>query len=71
MTYYRLYGKYGNMKRFQAVDWKNGGFVGNLIHATIFNEDEAKQAIDEATKLNNDFIWELRILKDKEWGTHA
>lgn len=67
--WYRLYGKTNDMQRMKAVDWQNGSFTGNLIHATIFNEEHAQMALKEATELN-DMSFELREVKDlrgKEW----
>ena len=40
---FRLYAKMEGQKRFQAVDWKNGVQVGNLIHATIFTAEEVQK----------------------------
>lgn len=34
-TYYRVYAKSNEMKRFRAVDLSTGNVVANLIHATL------------------------------------
>ncbi len=48
MTMYRLYMKSKDMKRFQALDWRAGRPVGNLIYASLFTMAEAEQALAEA-----------------------
>jgi len=67
--WYRLYGKTPEMNRMKPVDWAKGCFTTNLIHATIFSEEHANQAIEEVT-VHNSMKFELREVKDlrgKEW----
>jgi len=68
--WYRLYGKDSNMQRKKAVDWQSGRFTANLIHATIFNQEHADKALEEANGMNDNMEFELREVKElqnKEW----
>lgn len=69
--WYRLYGKMSENERMKPVDWSSGVFVNNLIHATIFNENQANIALNEVKVLNPDvFKFELREVKElrgKDW----
>ena len=63
MTNYILYAKFPSQDgkgHFEPLDWKNGWPVVNLIHATLFNESEAKQALSEAQAMNQHVKFELR-----------
>lgn len=59
MTMYRLYMKSKDMKRFQAIDWRAGRPVGNLIYATIFTATEAEKALEEAKRCNPEIEFKL------------
>ncbi len=59
MTMFRLYMKAKDMKRFQALDWRAGRPVGNLIYATLFTMTEAEQALAEAKRCNPEIEFKL------------
>ena len=40
MKYFMLYGKAPGAKRFSPMDYNRGACVTNLIHATMFREEE-------------------------------
>ena len=58
---YRHYGKGPSMKQYKAMNWKEGAPVGNLIYATIFFEQEARQCFDEAVRMNPD--WQFKLVQ--------
>ena len=39
---YRLYAKWPGQKRFSPIDYSTGKQVVNLIHASMFTEEEKK-----------------------------
>lgn len=63
---YILYVKWPGQKKFSPVDWREGKQVVNLIHATMFSENEMKEVDAELTKLKKDnkgMDWEFRPTK--------
>ena len=51
----RIYGKTKDMKRFKALDWKNGTFQSNLIYASYFEDlqlEELKKEIENNKQQN-------------------
>ena len=62
MKCYRLYGKYGSEKRFKPMDYNKGIQVVNLIHATLFTEEE-KKSLDGIDKINPEWTFEFRAVE--------
>lgn len=63
---YRLYAKFPDMTEFKAVDWKKGDVTDRLIYATIFDEANGQKALKEATTLNPESQFELRVITGPE-----
>lgn len=57
---YRIYAKFPGYSRFLPLNWARGLPVVNLIHATLFTEIEAFQAIQEAISINPEIQFEMR-----------
>ena len=59
----RIYAKTPGSKRFQAMDYRAGLVVGNLIYATLFNDEqrgEVEKAVDFMRVENPDIAFEIR-----------
>lgn len=66
-NYYRIYAKRHGEKRFYAMDVGRGVQVGNLIYATILNEEEKDKVMEEYK--NCDIAsFEARPIKDKNYS---
>lgn len=63
MKTYRLYAKFDTESKFLPMNWKNGTPVKNLIHASIFNEEDSVLVLKEAEVMNPDVKFELRMIK--------
>jgi len=61
-TYYRLYVKFPEDKRFAPVDWNRGTQVVNLIYASLFSSEEKERLTtgDLAHPDNAHITWEFR-----------
>lgn len=67
MTIYRIYGKEKGTKIMRAFDFNKGVFVGNLIYASFFYEDEYEKLVKEVDYMNEnnpDYIFEIRKVKN-------
>lgn len=63
MEHYRVYGKHKSMKQFKAFDMKENKFVGNLIYASTFTEDQKddlQKEIDYMNDKNEQYTFEIR-----------
>ena len=65
---YFLYAKYPGQERFLPMDWRKGRQVINLIHATMFTEEQTRtlQSVDLAHPDNAHITFEFR--KVRGWG---
>ena len=61
MLRYRLYGKHGNEKRFKPMDYNSGVQVVNLIHATLFTQEE-KDSLKGIHAINPEWTFEFRAV---------
>ncbi len=64
---YLVYGKKKTEKRFAPFNMKDNTFVFNLIHASIFIEDQKDELVTEIAamnRLNPDYIFEIRKQKN-------
>lgn len=64
----RVYGKAKGMKGFQAMDWNEGQFVGNLMYATLINPGEIEKAKETLSRTasypeNAGTVFQLRTPK--------
>jgi len=61
-----IYGKDQNSKRFRPFDYAEGIFVGNLIYASIFREDELERLTKDVAFMNDNnpgYVFEIRKAK--------
>lgn len=56
---YLIYGKHKNDKQFRAIDLARGNYVGNLIFATMFEQDPT-DIVKELNNDNEDWTFEVR-----------
>lgn len=54
MVCHRIYGKLKADKRFKAFNYNAGNFVGNLIHAAFYDEEELPMVEEAVKHLNED-----------------
>ena len=60
---YIVYGKRKDEKRFKPFDMSGNKFVVNLIHATVFFEEqlgELKKEVDYMNEHNPQYVFEIR-----------
>lgn len=60
---HRLYVRWPNQKRFAPVNWRKGLQVGNLIYATLFDDEEmyrVNKELSQTTDHNVGMEWEFR-----------
>lgn len=58
-----VYGKKKTEKRYKPFDMKDNKFVINLIHASMFSEDQKEELEEEVRQmniLNKDYQFEIR-----------
>ena len=58
-----IYGKKKGDKKFKPMDYKAGKFVGNVIHATMWDMDRKKEVqkmVDYMNKENPDYEFTMR-----------
>lgn len=65
---YFLYAKTPGQSRFRPVDWRKGAQVFNIIHASMFTEEQMRtlQSVDLAHPDNAHITFEFR--KVRGWG---
>lgn len=66
--FYRVYGKGPKMGTYKAMDYNEGAFVGNLIYATIFTQEQAgilKERLQRLAELNAGFKFQIRDTHNK------
>jgi len=54
MKYYRVYGKKSTEKRYKPYDMCFNKFVANLIHASMFTEDQLTDLEEEVKFMNTE-----------------
>lgn len=57
---YRIYGRFGNQRKFRAMNLRKGCQVGNLIYATLLTKQHADEALAEISKDNPEWQFEIR-----------
>lgn len=60
---YIVYGKRKDEKRFKPFDMNGNKFVVNLIHATVFFDEQLEELKKEVTYMNEhnpDYVFEIR-----------
>lgn len=61
MSYYIIYGKTEDMKRFMALDLTEGTFVKHTIFASLFNDKaKAEELAHKLMKQNKGLATEVR-----------
>ena len=66
MRTYLIYAKCEDQNRYHAMDINEGIQVGNLIYATMLNEENAIKALDALRILNPTIEFEIRKTKITE-----
>lgn len=57
---YRIYGKHRGQRTYRAMNLRKGIQVGNLIHASLLTKQDGDRAVEELSKENPDWSFQLR-----------
>lgn len=63
---YMVYGKLKTQKRFMPFNMKENKFEVNLIHASMFFENDLgklKKEIEYMNEYNKEYVFEIRVKK--------
>lgn len=60
---HRVYGKKKTDKKFMPMNLRNGTFTGNLIYASMLNENDANTQVKFLNENNPEYVFEARKMK--------